>query len=670
MAVGPGTNPGFARKLASSDKGTREKAVVLFVHWLSSQAELEEDELRKIWKGLFYCVWHSDKAPVQSELIERLAGLLESVAVELSVSFFSVFLTTMRREWSGIDRLRLDKFYLLLRKFLSHMFKVLENGGWDKGLVSKFMDALKERAFLARDRHPALGVNLHFTDIFWDEFGKFLPVPDGTLELLLEPFYSILATSSDRALLKRVRENIFNVLLADARSLISKVEKEENLDGTVGSIGYLLNSTSVAPRLFDLASAPSTTMFNRKVLYELNEEFGKVAKSFDSLKITAYVQMNATREPWTKSSTAEKTDNLSGTRVEDTDGGSRTRLRKRQAKGMAPGAKLPDAKAKKSKKLKIEKAPENGISEDTQKATTTVGLAADHSQVDGKEEKEGQERVVKKKRSYEASLLTARTTSLPLLQKISLQKKAKKRKKGQPKPAHVASGDNRVDTLLEPGADRSGRMLGTNGHQGGSSQAPIGDSDCSANGHQDINDVTMNLAKKFDFVAADEPAQSRTNGSPMSDTTVGSPAKLRSRRKLKKDTAAFQSASLSSDVSNGAESLPVSSQSTAEGDGDVRTPLESSAKKKKVRFVLRNNLICKPHAPLPPLSVRTPPSATPRGSALKSGVLPGPIRTRPIRVARGNSLTKSRKRASRQLLTMSMQKPKSSTRKLRKRTSL
>eukprot|EP00252_Welwitschia_mirabilis_P014942 TRINITY_DN33028_c0_g1_i1.p1 TRINITY_DN33028_c0_g1~~TRINITY_DN33028_c0_g1_i1.p1 ORF type:complete len:598 (-),score=90.72 TRINITY_DN33028_c0_g1_i1:242-2035(-) len=47
---------------------------------------------------------------------------------------------------------------------------------------------------------------------------------------------------------------------------------------------------------------------------------------------------------------------------------------------------------------------------------------------------------------------------------------------------------------------------------------------------------------------------------------------------------------------------------------------------KKVRFSLKHNLVWRPHCPLPPEILRVPPSAMPRGSALKKGVPPGPIR--------------------------------------------
>ncbi|KAL6540749.1 hypothetical protein OROMI_024632 [Orobanche minor] len=40
---------------------------------------------------------------------------------------------------------------------------------------------------------------------------------------------------------------------------------------------------------------------------------------------------------------------------------------------------------------------------------------------------------------------------------------------------------------------------------------------------------------------------------------------------------------------------------------------------------MKHNLVWKPQSPLPPESLRLPPSVTPRGSALKKGVPPGPV---------------------------------------------
>ena len=36
----------------------------------------------------------------------------------------------MQREWFGIDKLRLDKFMMLARKFLHQLYTHLQNTGW------------------------------------------------------------------------------------------------------------------------------------------------------------------------------------------------------------------------------------------------------------------------------------------------------------------------------------------------------------------------------------------------------------------------------------------------------------------------------------------------------------------------------------------------------------
>ena len=44
--------------------------------------------------------------------------------------YFTTFVTTMRREWFGIDRLRLNKYLLLIRKAFSQLFHLLKDHNW------------------------------------------------------------------------------------------------------------------------------------------------------------------------------------------------------------------------------------------------------------------------------------------------------------------------------------------------------------------------------------------------------------------------------------------------------------------------------------------------------------------------------------------------------------
>lgn len=213
---------------------------------------------------------------MQGDLINKLAGILESLDADTSLAFFEVFLTTMRREWGGIDRLRLDKFYRLLRQFLVRVFSLLQKSKWDEEMIGKYMDALVERSLLAKDQYPALGVSLHFVDIFLGELRKFQPLSAGTLRLMLQPCYATLASAPDKSLLKRLKETVFMPLLEEARTFVINMQAGREVDEN--SFGPHVISLPLGARLFELASLEATPQANRKVLYEIHAEYAKLDK--------------------------------------------------------------------------------------------------------------------------------------------------------------------------------------------------------------------------------------------------------------------------------------------------------------------------------------------------------------------------------------------------------
>uniref|UniRef100_D6RDD0 Ribosomal RNA processing 1B n=1 Tax=Mus musculus TaxID=10090 RepID=D6RDD0_MOUSE len=60
----------FAQRLASSEKGVRDRAVRKLRQYLSARTQSDtgsfsQEELLKIWKGLFYCMWVQDEPLLQ-----------------------------------------------------------------------------------------------------------------------------------------------------------------------------------------------------------------------------------------------------------------------------------------------------------------------------------------------------------------------------------------------------------------------------------------------------------------------------------------------------------------------------------------------------------------------------------------------------------------------------
>jgi len=157
----------FAKKLANTEKTVRDKCVKRLRLWITCKVKagkgLDEVDMLKLWKGLFYCMWFSDKPLIQEELADSLSEMIHLFKPHSSqgILFAKVFLTTMGREWHSIDRLRMDKFYMLVKKFIGSTYHYLGCSGWLQTLVDETNDFLVQ-LFLS-DQFPD-GLKM-----FWSE---------------------------------------------------------------------------------------------------------------------------------------------------------------------------------------------------------------------------------------------------------------------------------------------------------------------------------------------------------------------------------------------------------------------------------------------------------------------------------------------------------------------
>ena len=93
-------------RLVSSDRHTRDKTFERLRKWLCSQKTLDHPSMKKVWKALFYAMWHSDGREVQRELATSIAAVMHSLKSQMAILYASVFFWTMRNEWAGIDKHR------------------------------------------------------------------------------------------------------------------------------------------------------------------------------------------------------------------------------------------------------------------------------------------------------------------------------------------------------------------------------------------------------------------------------------------------------------------------------------------------------------------------------------------------------------------------------------
>lgn len=622
---------GFAKRLASCNKKTRDTAVELLRRWLEAQTHVSDLDFKKIWKGLFYCVWHADKHEVQAQLIDKLASLIRTLDLALARHYFQVFLLTMVREWSGIDHLRLDKFYLMLSRFLHHLFLLLDDHGWDSELTKGFMADLKDGSLLAEDKYPAKGVNLHFVDVYLNELADFLPLGIETFGLVFEPLYSVLAKSPDKLLVSRVRHNVFDCLLENGKKLIKRRQEQRqghdvvvDDNDKVEKLGLIAVTMGIANGLFVLATADSTLQANRKVIYALYEDFGKLEKYFSTSGISIFPngvkkrKLSAEEESSVAVDDAnqqvdDKMEIVEEVRV-DQLGKKIKEIENLNAIEEGSLDKL-GKKIKEVKKIKLEKVKGKG------KSKKAKNLAASEDGTSAK--KKAAKKFVSGEDGTSAIKKKIKTLASSEDGTTAIKKKAKKL-------ASNEDGTSAKKSKIKGSSELRKRKSCVKEQKSGTGEAmidPVGNTDDGVNNDQSMpsldnnsqdfmgfgDSVISNLQKEFEKVAAELGDGIDQYGSPvMSLAAPVSPSDVGSKKR-KRVKSVENKVARSPSLSTGPSTFSNCGKS---GEKSV----------KKVRFSMKSNLVWKPHSPLPPQSLRVPPSATPRGSALKKGVPPGPIR--------------------------------------------
>ncbi|KAE9398442.1 Nop52-domain-containing protein [Gymnopus androsaceus JB14] len=290
--------PPLSKYLASTEKKTRDKAIKTLSVFLSDESrdEIPKFEMTKLWKGIFYCFWMSDKPLVQQALASELADLvLTTPNTSSALSFLNGFWETVVREWNGIDRLRLDKYLMLVRRFVNVSFRLLLRNDWDLKTCQDYNAILTNEGgpLCPTDGRVSVGLVYHIADVYLEELEKVLrssdtdtskPVP---LVTLLSPFFILAARTPLGTTFNHLQSSLIEPLLSSYED-DPRARKRRRVDtssqDTYPSIlsNACLDDASVEVklstnllrkkilrRLFEVASHAETRDANRRKLYAL-----------------------------------------------------------------------------------------------------------------------------------------------------------------------------------------------------------------------------------------------------------------------------------------------------------------------------------------------------------------------------------------------------------------
>jgi len=286
------------------------KRLKMFLKARSADEEnaFEEKDLLKIWKGLHYCMWHSDKLLVQQELAGTLADLISCFETNSSaILFIKCFYLTIVREWEGIDAHRLNKFLTLIRRVWRSSLLFLKKHQWDAQLVSDILQILRE-TMIKPNASSADGLTFHMIDIYVDELtkvggfvkGETRPsalTQDGVFDFL-RPYVVFSLKEKNRRLLGAVMRDVFDALVGqveddymenlddegfemhgkiDNQKLEGPLDKGAGIDDSPGT-RLAVDFSRVGAYILKLGGGKKVAAYNRKILYKVAATFENLSK--------------------------------------------------------------------------------------------------------------------------------------------------------------------------------------------------------------------------------------------------------------------------------------------------------------------------------------------------------------------------------------------------------
>ncbi|XP_029039826.2 ribosomal RNA processing protein 1 homolog isoform X3 [Osmia bicornis bicornis] len=167
----------------------------------------------RLWKGLFYCMWMSDKPLIQEELAESLSKLVHCFnSKDVVLLYTTCALETLGIEWIGIDQYRLDKFSMLARRVIRQTFQMCKNQNWDMEWIKDISEIIENCLI---NPQVCIGFNMHLTEVFLEELAKISEgnISEDVVTVLIKPFVTYFIRMDDGRRIGHVMKHIFRYLI-------------------------------------------------------------------------------------------------------------------------------------------------------------------------------------------------------------------------------------------------------------------------------------------------------------------------------------------------------------------------------------------------------------------------------------------------------------------------
>lgn len=274
----------LARALSDTERRVREASLTSLQSWLrANKDELQVRELDRLWKALFYCIWMADRQQVITRTIQNVLGLADIAGWPFLSSAFGCLM----REWFGIDRHRVDKYYELANAAVSKSIAMVLEKKTNESFTDNLdmMLGMLQIQVWDRAHKEGQGFTLHVLDMYIDmvlqpllQRGKSLPGNEvhKVFDKILEAPFQIMSTPQkySPALVKRITERVLERLVGFIKSESMDLKPKFQRD--------MLARAS--KRVMSFAADKATPDSLRKSLYDIRQRMKDEVSDYDESK--------------------------------------------------------------------------------------------------------------------------------------------------------------------------------------------------------------------------------------------------------------------------------------------------------------------------------------------------------------------------------------------------
>merc|ERR1711970_787268 len=259
-----------------------------------SEFSLDNEAALKIWKGLFFMIWHSDGFMRQELLANRIADTCSRFKnIKNKMNFFQGCVLILSREWMGIDRLRMDKYMMTLRLMFRSVLKSLAESDWNHAHIDWLIGVLgcsplQHQQPTGKDSSSPLGVRFHFADLWIEELLRAggsktdNPMSHQSSAKFIYCWVNVATLTNIGQFRKRIREKIFEELIE--RSDVSiRVMEENDPDSPVlaemKEEGFInIDYEKLVEYILEFSNGDTVKSKQRKAMYRIAKRFKSLAE--------------------------------------------------------------------------------------------------------------------------------------------------------------------------------------------------------------------------------------------------------------------------------------------------------------------------------------------------------------------------------------------------------